>query len=63
MNKETYLQELRKGLKILPQFDRDEAIEFYEEYFDEAGVENDTILVDIVSGNEEALLVRATADR
>ena len=41
MNKEQYLQELRKSLKVLPQEDRDEAIEFYEEYFDDAGIENE----------------------
>ena len=46
MNKETYLQELRKGLKILPQYDREEAIEFYEEYFDEAGVENEAKVIE-----------------
>ena len=43
MNKETYLQDLRKALKILPQSDRDEAIEFYEEYFEDAAIENEKI--------------------
>ena len=46
MKKETYLQELRKGLKILPQYDRDEAVEFYEEYFDEAGIENEAKVIE-----------------
>jgi|GEM_PF-552742 len=46
MNKETYLQELRKALKVLPQQDRDEAVEFYEEYFDEAGVENEAKVIE-----------------
>lgn len=46
MNKETYLQDLRKALKILPQYDRDEAVEFYEEYFDEAGVENEAKVIE-----------------
>ncbi|MBR5973642.1 MAG: DUF1700 domain-containing protein [Clostridiales bacterium] len=74
MNKETYLQELRKGLKILPQYDRDEAVEFYEEYFDEAGLENEAkvieelgepkilakkILVDIVDRKYEESLASA----
>ena len=45
MNKETFLQELRKSLKVLPQQDRDEAVEFYEEYFDEAGVENEASVI------------------
>ncbi len=46
MNKETYLQDLKKALKILPQYDRDEAVEFYEEYFDEAGVENEAKVIE-----------------
>jgi len=46
MNKETYLQDLRKALKILPQYDRDEAVEFYEEYFEEAGVENEAKVIE-----------------
>jgi uncharacterized membrane protein len=46
MNKETYLQDLRKALKILPQSDRDEAIEFYEEYFEDAGIENEAKVIE-----------------
>ena len=77
MTKETYLQELRKGLKILPQYDRDEAVEFYEEYFDEAGIENEAkvieelgepkilakkILVDVVDRKYEETMAAANAD-
>ena len=77
MNKELYLQELRKGLKILPQFDRDEAVEFYEEYFDEAGVENEQnviaelgepkilakkILVDVVDRKYEESLAASSSE-
>ena len=61
MNKETYLQELRKGLKILPQFDRDEAIEFYEEYFDEAGVENEAKVIEEL-GDPKALAKKILVD-
>ena len=46
MNKETYLQDLKKALKILPQSDRDEAIEFYEEYFEDAGIENEAKVIE-----------------
>ena len=77
MNRDTYLQELKKGLKILPQYDRDEAIEFYEEYFDEAGVENEAkvieelgdpkvlakkILVDVVDRKYEETMAASNAD-
>ncbi|MBP5186223.1 MAG: DUF1700 domain-containing protein, partial [Clostridiales bacterium] len=77
MTKETYLQELRKGLKILPHYDRDEAVEFYEEYFDEAGIENEAkvieelgepkilakkILVDVVDRKYEETMAAANAE-
>ena len=77
MNRDTYLQELKKGLKILPQYDRDEAIEFYEEYFDEAGVENEAkvieelgdpkvlakkILVDVVDRKYEETMAASNAN-
>ncbi len=77
MTKEAYLQELRKGLKILPQYDRDEVVEFYEEYFDEAGIENEAkvieelgepkilakkILVDVVDRKYEETMASANAD-
>ncbi len=61
MNKETYLAELRKGLKILPQYDRDEAVEFYEEYFDEAGVENEAKVIEEL-GDPKALAKKILVD-
>lgn len=61
MNKEEYLQELRKNLKILKQTDRDEAIEFYEEYFDEAGVENEAKVIEEL-GEPKALAKKILVD-
>lgn len=61
MNKETYLQELRKNLKLLSQTDRDEAIEFYEEYFDEAGVENEAKVIEEL-GEPKTLAKRILVD-
>lgn len=61
MNKETYLQDLRKALKILPQYDRDEAVEFYEEYFDEAGVENEAKVIEEL-GEPKALAKKILVD-
>ena len=76
MNKDIYLAELRRGLKILPQSDRDEAIEFYEEYFEEAGPENEAkvieelgepkvlakkILVDVVDRKYEETMAASNA--
>ncbi|QED49354.1 DUF1700 domain-containing protein [Cytobacillus dafuensis] len=40
MSKEEYLKELRQKLKKLPNDEVDAALDFYGEYFDEAGEEN-----------------------
>lgn len=40
MNKETYLKELEYKLKRLPSDEVEAALEYYNEYFDEAGEEN-----------------------
>lgn len=40
MNKEEYLSELNKELKKMPEEERRNAIQYYIEYFDDAGVEN-----------------------
>ncbi len=61
MNKETYLQELQKALKILPQYDREEAIEFYREYFDEAGEENEAKVISEL-GEPKALAKKILID-
>lgn len=61
MNKDEYLKELRKNLKILKQSDRDEAIEFYEEYFDEAGVENEAKVIEEL-GEPKALAKKILVD-
>jgi uncharacterized membrane protein len=39
--KEEFLSQLRKGLKKLPQEEIDSALEYYEEYFEEAGPEKE----------------------
>lgn len=40
MNKEEYLKKLRLKIKKLPKQEIDEAINYYHEYFEEAGEEN-----------------------
>lgn len=37
MNKETYLRELSRLLRRMPKEEREEALRWYEEYFEEAG--------------------------
>ncbi|MEH6944319.1 DUF1700 domain-containing protein [Bacillus sp. JJ722] len=45
MNKETYLKELEHKLKRLPIEEVEAALEYYNEYFDEAGVENVQLVI------------------
>lgn len=46
MNKTEYLAELSKYLKRVPKQDLDDALEYYEEYFEEAGVENEQKIIE-----------------
>lgn len=39
MTRQEYMEELKKYLKRLPQEDFDNAIEYFSEYFEEAGPE------------------------
>ncbi|UTC67628.1 MULTISPECIES: DUF1700 domain-containing protein [unclassified Treponema] len=41
MKRREFIEELEDRLRHLPYKDRKEAVKFYEEYFDEAGVENE----------------------
>ena len=41
MTRTEFIADLKKRLKRLPECDRYEAIKYYEEYFDEAGIEHE----------------------
>lgn len=41
MNREVFIDELRKELSKLPEEEVEAAVEYYEEYFDEAGKDNE----------------------
>lgn len=41
MNREKFLERLNELLQYIPDAEREEAIEYYREYFDDAGVENE----------------------
>ena len=45
MNREEYLRELSKYLKKLPKKDYDDTMNYFEEYFDEVGVEGEQDLI------------------
>ena len=46
MNKETFLIQLEKMLYDIPKEERDEAMDYYRSYFDDAGVENEALVIE-----------------
>lgn len=46
MNKTEYMEELSKRLRHLPKEDYEKAIEYYEEYFADAGPENEAQVIE-----------------
>ena len=41
MNRNEYMKELEQALKRLPKAEREEALSYYNEYFDDAGPERE----------------------
>ena len=41
MNRNEYMAALRRALSVLPEEERANALRYYEEYFDDAGPENE----------------------
>ncbi len=54
MTKEEYMEQLRTKLKRLPKEDFIKAIEYFEEYFAEAGEENTTQAIEDLGSPQEA---------
>lgn len=46
MNKETFIIQLEKLLDDIPKEERDEAVNYYRCYFDDAGVENEAFVIE-----------------
>lgn len=46
MNKEQYIKELDSLLRNIPAAEREEALSYYAEYFDDAGVENEQQVIE-----------------
>jgi len=60
MNKAQFMAELKQFLGDIPAAERDEALEYYEDYFDEAGEENEqTILKELESPEKIAFMIKA----
>lgn len=54
MNKEQYMKMLKKKLKHLPKNEFEKAIEYFEEYFAEAGVEHEQQAIEDLGTPDEA---------
>ena len=54
MTRKEYMEQLKKYLKRLPKEDYDNAIEYFSEYFDEAGPENEQQVMEELGQPKEA---------
>ena len=54
MTREEYMKQLQKHLRKLPQKDYEDAIDYFNEYFDEAGPEGDQQLMKELGSPKEA---------
>ena len=54
MTRNEYMEQLKKYLKRLPKEDYDNAIEYFSEYFDEAGSENEQQVMEELGEPREA---------
>ena len=60
MNRREYIERLEQLLLVLPYEEREEAIQYYSDYFDDAGVENeDRVILELGSPEEVAAKIRA----
>jgi len=55
MNKQEYMNQLKDRLKHLPKEDFERAIEYYEEYFADAGPENEQKAIEDLGSPQEAV--------
>lgn len=53
MTRNEFLERLRKGLSSLPQAEQEEALRYYEEYFDDAGPENEAKVMEELGSPED----------
>lgn len=61
MNRNDFIDKLRKELAKLPVEEREAAIEYYEEYFDEAGPEHEQELIEAL-GNPKRVAAQIKSD-
>lgn len=54
MNRHDYLTQLKRYLKCLPKEDYQDALDYFEEYFDDAGPENEAAVIAALGTPKEA---------
>lgn len=60
MNRKEYMERLEQLLLVLPDEEREEALQYYTDYFDDAGVENEgNVIRELGSPEEVAAKIRA----
>ena len=60
MKRKEYMERLEQLLLVLPDEEREEALQYYNDYFDDAGVENeDRVIRELGSPEEVAAKIRA----
>ncbi len=64
MSRKEYIEKLNELLADLPEEERSEAVSYYEDYFDDAGEENEAaVIADLKSPEDTARSIRAGLDQ
>ena len=53
MNKKTYMAQLKRLLGGIPEAEREEALQYYEDYFEDAGIENEEEVISQLGSPEK----------
>lgn len=60
MNRVQFMEQLKKLLADIPKDERDEALDYYESYFDDAGPENEAAVIrELGSPGKVAAIIKA----
>ena len=62
MNKQEYMKQLKQCLRRLPKEDFERAVEYYEEYFADAGSENEAKAIEDLGSPKEPDYMRSGAE-
>ena len=57
MNRREYMERLEQLLLVLPEEEREEALQYYHDYFDDAGVEKEETVIRELGAPEEVAAI------